>query len=181
MGCSESIDRTEKIRRRQIQLGSIIEDNKIKIAQLEKDIANYDAKIKQAEDDLKLNQYTYSPLELKTKSEMVLDIIKDRQRAQRTLDNLRTFNETHKNNLAMVDNKYEEERNTQQIKENNTLMKNLSDSNTADTLQKNIENVIKEKEKQDENKKILDAGNNYINSDLGVQSPEDYLKNLLGK
>ena len=81
----------------------------------------------------------------------------------------------------MIKAKIEEERNKQSIKESNQLMKKLGKENTAEVLQTNVNNLMAEQEKADENKRILEDGNRAINSDLGVLDEEDYLKKILGK
>ena len=37
-----------------------------------------------------------------------------------------------------------------------------------------------ENKRQEDNIKIMQNGNNALNSDLGIQNPDDYLKSLLG-
>ena len=118
---------------------------------------------------------------MKSKAKKLLDIRKDRERTQKLLDSIRVYNETLKNNLAMIKAKIEEERNKQSIEESNKLMKKLGKENTADVLQTNVNNLMVEQEKADENKRILEDGNRAINSDLGILNEEDYLKKLLGK
>ena len=155
--------------------------NNSNITQYEKEISNYDIRIKQGEDDIKLNKNIYSELEMKSKAKKLLDIRADRERTQKLLDTVRAYNETLKNNLAMIKAKIEEERNKQSIEESNKLMKKLGKENTADVLQTNVNNLMVEQEKADENKRILEDGNRAINSDLGILNEEDYLKKLLGK
>ena len=89
MGCScfdpvkeDPIVRLNKLRS---QVMSTIEINKIKISKLEQDIQNFDAQIKQGENDIKQNQYSYSDLEKKAKVKKLMEYQKDRQRAQETL------------------------------------------------------------------------------------------------
>ena len=80
----------------------------------------------------------------------------------------------------MLNSKIEEVRNAQQIKEGNDLMKELGSLDTGETLRQNIENVMMENQRQEDNIKIMQNGNNALNSDLGIQNPDDYLKSLLG-
>ena len=184
MGCSESRERRNPITKLMHQQGETITSintNNRNITQYEKEISNYDIRIKQGEDDIKLNKNIYSELEMKSKAKKLLDIRADRERTQKLLDTVRAYNETLKNNLAMIKAKIEEERNKQSIEESNKLMKKLGKENTADVLQTNVNNLMVEQEKADENKRILEDGNRAINSDLGILNEEDYLKKLLGK
>ena len=184
MGCSESRERRNPITKLMHQQGETITSiniNNSNITQYEKEISNYDIRIKQGEDDIKLNKNIYSELEMKSKAKKLLDIRADRERTQKLLDTVRAYNETLKNNLAMIKAKIEEERNKQSIEESNKLMKKLGKENTADVLQTNVNNLMVEQEKADENKRILEDGNRAINSDLGILNEEDYLKKLLGK
>ena len=118
---------------------------------------------------------------MKTKVKKLCDIRLDRERTQKLLDSVRAYNETLKNNLAMIKAKIEEERNKQSIEESNQLMKKFGKENTADILNTNVNNLMVEQEKADENKRILENGNRAINSDLGILNEDDYLKQLLGK
>ena len=183
MGCSESRKRQNPITKLMHQQGetiTAINTNNRNITQYEKEISNYDIQIKQGEDDIKLNQNIYNEFEMKSKAKKLFDIVKDRERTQKLLDSVRAYNETLKNNLAMIKAKIEEERNKQSIEESNQLMKKLGKENTAEVLQSNVNNLMVENLKADENKKILDNGNRAINSDLGILNEEDYLKKLLG-
>ena len=157
-----------------------IETNNIKISLAEKKIDNLDNQIKQGENDLKQNQYSYSDSEKKTIAKKLYELTKDRAREQKNLDSLRAYNETLKNNLSMLEGKIEELRNAQQINEGNELMKELNGIDTGEALKRNIENVMTERQKEEEHLRILQQGNNVINSDLGVTNEDDYLKQLLG-
>lgn len=155
--------------------------NEIKISQAEKNLENLDAQIKKGENDLKQNQYSYSDTEKKNKAKKLLDLQKDRVREQKSLDSLRAYTETLKNTLSTIDSKIEELRNTQALNEGNDIMKELGNIDTSDALRQNIENVMRERQKEEENLRIMQNGNNALmGEELGVQNADDYLKNLLG-
>ena len=184
MGCLSADDRGEdavsKLTSLKGRVMTTIQLNDIKIAKSEKELEKIEAAIKQGENDIKQNQYSYSDSEKQTKVNKLIDLQKDRAREQKSLDALRTYNETLKNNLTMLNSKIEEVRNAQQIKEGNDLMKELGSLDTGETLRQNIENVMMENQRQEGNIKIMQNGNNALNSDLGIQNPDDYLKSLLG-
>ena len=184
MGCLSADDRGEdavsKLTSLKGRVMTTIQVNDIKIAKSEKELEKIEAAIKQGENDIKQNQYSYSDSEKQTKVKKLVDLQKDRAREQKSLDALRTYNETLKNNLTMLNSKIEEVRNAQQIKEGNDLMKELGSLDTGETLRQNIENVMIENQRQEDNIKIMQNGNNALNSDLGIQNPDDYLKSLLG-
>ena len=136
--------------------------------------------IKQGESDLKQNQYSYSESEKLNKAKKLMEIQKDRQREQKSLDSLRTYNETLKNNLNMLNSKIEEIRNTQQIQEGNDLMNELKDLDAGEALQQNLNHIMVERQKEEENIKIMQQGNNALDEDLAIKNPDDYLKALLG-
>ena len=184
MGCLSADDRdndaVSKLTSLKGRVMTTIQVNDIKIAKSEKELEKIEAAIKQGENDIKQNQYSYSDSEKQTKVKKLIDLQKDRAREQKSLDALRTYNETLKNNLNMLNSKIEEVRNAQQIKEGNDLMKELGSLDTGETLRQNIENVMIENQRQENNIKIMQNGNNALNSDLGIQNPDDYLKSLLG-
>ena len=184
MGCLSADDRdndaVSKLTSLKGRVMTTIQVNDIKIAKSVKELEKIEAAIKQGENDIKQNQYSYSDSEKQTKVNKLIDLQKDRAREQKSLDALRTYNETLKNNLTMLNSKIEEVRNAQQIKEGNDLMKELGSLDTGETLRQNIENVMMENQRQEGNIKIMQNGNNALNSDLGIQNPDDYLKSLLG-
>ena len=184
MGCLSADDRdndaVSKLTSLKGRVMTTIQVNDIKIAKSEKELEKIEAAIKQGENDIKQNQYSYSDSEKQTKVNKLIDLQKDRAREKKSLDALRTYNETLKNNLTMLNSKIEEVRNAQQIKEGNDLMKELGSLDTGETLRQNIENVMMENQRQEDNIKIMQNGNNALNSDLGIQNPDDYLKSLLG-
>ena len=185
MGClsDDSVkekDAVSKLTTLKGRVMTTIQVNDIKIAKSEKELEKIEAEIKQRENDLKQNQYSYSDSEKQTRAKKIIDLQKDRAREQKSLEALRTYNETLKNNLTMLNSKIEEVRNAQQIKEGNDLMKELGSLDTGETLRQNIENVMLENQRQEDNIKIMQNGNNALNADLGIQNPDDYLKSLLG-
>ena len=183
MGCTKSTvkeDPIVKLNKLRSQVMSTIEINKIKISKLEQDIQNFDNQIKQGENDIKQNQYSYSDLEKKAKVKKLMEYQKDRQRAQANLDKLSAYNETLKSNLSNVESKIEEIRNNMQFREGNEIMNQLGDLDTGDILQENIQNIMRQQQQDMQNLRILENGNNAINANLGIKNEDDYLKSLLG-
>ena len=183
MGCTKSTvkeDPIVKLNKLRSQVMSTIEINKIKISKLEQDIQNFDTQIKQGENDIKQNQYSYSDLEKKAKVKKLMEYQKDRQRAQANLDKLSAYNETLKSNLSNVESKIEEIRNNMQFREGNEIMNQLGDLDTGDILQENIQNIMRQQQQDMQNLRILENGNNAINANLGIKNEDDYLKPSLG-
>ena len=183
MGCTKSTvkeDPIVKLNKLRSQVMSTIEINKIKISKLEQDIQNFDTQIKQGENDIKQNQYSYSDLEKKAKVKKLMEYQKDRQRAQANLEKLSAYNETLKSNLSNVESKIEEIRNNMQFREGNEIMNQLGDLDTGDILQENIQNIMRQQQQDMQNLRILENGNNAINANLGIKNEDDYLKSLLG-
>ena len=173
-------DRLAKLNNLKGRLTSTIEINKIKISSLEKELSDYDAQIKQGENDLKQNRYSYSESEMKNKAQKLMDLHKDRNRTEKSLESMRTYNETLKNNLNTIKNKIDEINNAGQIEEGNKLLDELKGLDTGDILRNNIQGIMEEKEKEDRNIGIMKQGNDVINADLGIKDADDYLKSLLG-
>ena len=183
MGCfgsSVKEDPEVKLNKLRSQVMSNIEINKIKIEKAEKDIRDLDAKIKEGENDIKQNQYSYSDLEKKSKVQKLMSLQKDRLRAETNLNKLTAYNEALKTNLSAVESKIEEIRNNQQFREGNEIMNQIGDLDTGDILQENIQNMMRQQQQDLQNLKILENGNNAINSGLGIKNEDEYLKSLLG-
>lgn len=183
MGCTTSFVKEDpiiKLNKLRSQILSNIEVNKIKIEKAERDIAALDSKIKEGENDIRQNQYSYSDLEKKTKAKKLMDLHKDRSRAETSLNKLTAYNDALKTNLAAVESKVEEIRNNQQFREGNEVMNQIGDLDTGDILQENIQNMMAQQQKDMQNLRILEQGNNAINSGLGIKDEDEYLKSLLG-
>ena len=58
-------------------------------------------------------------------------------------------------------------------------MDQLGTIDTAAALQQNIQNIMKQQQKDEKTLGMLEAGNKAINDDLGVSNPDDYLKQIL--
>lgn len=184
MGCTTSTVKEDrsiiKLNKLRSQILSNIEVNKIKIEKAERDIAALDSKIKEGENDIRQNQYSYSDLEKKTKAKKLMDLQKDRLRAETSMNKLTAYNDALKTNLAAVESKVEEIRNNQQFREGNEVMNQIGDLDTGDVLQENIQNMMAQQQKDMQNLRILEQGNNAINSGLGIKDEDEYLKSLLG-
>ena len=183
MGCTGSSvkeDPVVKLNKLRSQIMSTIEINKIKIEKNENEIQELDAKIKQGENDIKQNQYSYSDLEKKSKVQNLMSLQKDRLRAENNLNKLRAYTESLKTNLSAVESKIEEIRNNQQFREGNEIMNQIGDLDTGDVLQENIQNMMRQQQEDMQNLRLLENGNNAINSGLGLKNEDEYLKSLLG-
>ena len=183
MGCTGSSvkeDPVVKLNKLRSQIMSTIEINKIKIEKAEKDIQDLDAKIKQGENDIKQNQYSYSDQEKKAKVQKLMSLQKDRLRAETNLNKLNAYTEALKTNLSAVESKIEEIRNNQQFREGNEVMNQIGDLDTGDILQQNIQNMMRQQQEDIQNLRLLENGNNAINSGLGIKNEDEYLKSLLG-
>ena len=183
MGCTGSSvkeDPVVKLNKLRSQIMSTIEINKIKIEKAEKDIQDLDAKIKQGENDIKQNQYSYSDQEKKAKVQKLMSLQKDRLRAETNLNKLNAYTEALKTNLSAVESKIEEMRNNQQFKEGNEIMNQIGDLDTGDILQQNIQNMMRQQQEDMQNLRLLENGNSAINSGLGIKNEDEYLNSLLG-
>ena len=183
MGCTGSSvkeDPVVKLNKLRSQIMSTIEINKIKIEKAEKDIQDLDAKIKQGENDIKQNQYSYSDQEKKAKVQKLMSLQKDRLRAETNLNKLNAYTEALKTNLSAVESKIEEIRNNQQFREGNEIMNQIGDLDTGDILQQNIQNMMRQQQEDMQNLRLLENGNIAVNSGLGIKNEDEYLKSLLG-
>ena len=183
MGCTGSSvkeDPVVKLNKLRSQVMSNIEINKIKIEKAEKEIQDLDTKIKQGENDIRQNQYSYSDLEKKSKVQKLMSLQKDRLRAETNLNKLSAYTEALKTNLSAVESKIEEIRNNQQFREGNEIMNQIGDLDTGDILEQNIQNMMRQQQQDMQNLRILENGNNAINSGLGIKNEDEYLKSLLG-
>ena len=176
-GIPEKINQLERLRSSVL---STIEVNKVKMETLENKIQQMDSEIKEGENDLRQNQYSYSEQEKKAKAKKLFDLQKDRQRAQKSLDLISANTENLKNNLTMIESKIAELKNYAQLKEGDDVMKGLGDIDTGEMLQKNIQDIMRQQGKDDEQLRILEGGIKAVNDDLGINSADDYLKQILG-
>ena len=183
MGCFETKEdiptKINKLTMLKGKMLSTIEINKVKIEGMQKKIENLDSQIKQGENDLVQNKFSYSETELKTKAKQIYELKKDRQRLEKQVETSTAYNDNLKNNLSKIENKIEELRNAGTIMEGNVVMNGMDDLNTADILQKNIEGMMREEHNQDENLRILKNGEQAMNEGLG--NFDDYMNSLLGK
>ena len=180
LGSSVKEDPVVKLTKLRSQVNTNIEINKVKIKKAEEEIKELDEKIKEGENDIKQNQYSYSDLEKKSKVQKLMSLQKDRLRAETNLNKLTAYNEALKTNLSAVESKIEEIRNNQQFREGNEIMNQIGDLDTGDVLQENIQNMMRQQQQDMQNLRLLENGNNAINSGLGIKNEDEYLKALLG-
>ena len=158
-----------------------VQENDLKIADYEKEIQKFDKQIKQGETDIKLNQYQLKENELKAKAKKLLDIKKDRERAQRNLDSLKNINETLKNNLENFERKIDEQRNMATLDQGRLVMEQYKKLNNQAILENNITSLLNQRIVDERTNKILQRGNKaYIGNDPNLQDEDAYLKQILG-
>jgi len=155
-----------------------IETNKVKISRAEKEIQEIDDNMKQIENDLRQNQYSYSETEKLQKAQKVLELKVDRQRAQKSLDLLKANNTNLKNNLSMIESKIEEVRNNQTIQGQVDVMGTIGNTDPTAALQKNLQDIMRQQQKDEEMLRVLNSGNNAVSA--GIGTPDDVLKQILG-
>ena len=155
-----------------------IETNKVKISRAEKEIQEIDDNMKQIENDLRQNQYSYSETEKLQKAQKVLELKVDRQRAQKSLDLLKANNTNLKNNLSMIESKIEEVRNNQAIQGQVDVMGQIDNADPTAALQKNLQDIMRQQQKDEEMLRVLNSGNNAVSAGMGTA--DDVLKQILG-
>ena len=187
MGCSSSdavgvgprLSLEEEMERQKRNLDSQIGENNIKIMGYEREIEDFNNQIKERENEVKLNGYALSEAEINSKIKKLMDLQKDRARTQRSLDSLKTLNETLKNNLENVGKILEELRVMQTLKDGNQLMDKLDEGTNANILYTNAKKLLKQRAIDDQTQKNLERLNNaYTGSD--VLNIDEYKKKLLG-
>jgi len=155
-----------------------IDINKIKIDKLEEKISDYNSQIKEKDTEIMQYQYSLNEDEKLLKAKKVIILRNDRDREQRQLNNLYAFNETLKNNLDLVKNKIGELEMYINVKDANKILKQSGILDTNQTFIENAEIILEGRDKTDQIIKGLTNGNSCLNE--GIQSPDDYLKSLLG-
>ena len=187
MGCSSSeavgvgprLSLEEEMERQKRNLDLQIDENNIKIMGYEREIEDFNNQIKERENEVKLNGYALSEAEINSKIKKLMDLQKDRARTQRSLDSLKTLNETLKNNLENVKKKLEEQGVVQTLKDGNQLMNKIDDGNYANIMNTNAKNLLRQRVNDDQTQKNLERLNDaYAGSD--VPNLDDYKKKLLG-
>ena len=184
MGCSsvEAVDVSSIEKEMELQkriLNVQINENNQKIMGYERNIEDYNNRIKEGENEVKLNRYALSEAEINNKIKKLIDLQKDRARIQRSLDSLKTLNETLKNNLENVGKILEELRVMQTLKDGNQLMNKLDEGNNANILYTNAKKLLKQRVNDEQTQKNLERLNNaYVGSD--VLNIDEYEKKLLG-
>lgn len=168
----------QKLKNLRSQMMTSVEMNKVKIEQLDAQIANYDNQIKQGENDLRQNQYSYSEAEQKEKAKKLFEIKKDRLRADNQRKSLTAYNDNMKNNLDSIESKINELQNYMQINAGNDIMNEVGMIDTGEALAMNIQNMMKQQQIEKQNLGILENGNRAMN--YGMGNEDDYLKQILG-
>ena len=133
-----------------------MEENKTKIDTVENEITKKNNEIKQGENDLRQNQFSYSDSEKKAKAKELFGFQQDRQRAQKRFDLLTANNENLKNNLNIVDSKIEEIRKHIQLMETDKIMEEIEIIDNGEILSRNIDNILRQQKKDEEYLDILE-------------------------
>ena len=155
-----------------------IDINKIKIDKLEEKISDYNSQIKEKDTEIMQYQYSLNEDEKLLKAKKVIILRNDRDREKGQLNNLYAFNETLKNNLDLVKNKIGELEMYINVKDANKILKQSGILDTNQTFIENAEIILEGRDKTVQIIKGLTNANSCLNE--GIQSPDDYLKSLLG-
>ena len=183
MGCftTKILDPEEQIRqltKLKNDVTTTVETNNIRISGIQQQIQEINDEIKQLENDIVQNQYSYSEAEKLQKAQKIIELKTDLQRAQKTLNLINPNNENLKNNITMINSKIQEIETNRITKMENDIMTKIGDTDPTPALKKNIEYIMKQIEKDNKIIEMLNNGNKAINPDVGTA--EDQLKQLLG-
>lgn len=183
MGCftTKILDPEEQIRqltKLKNDVTTTVETNDIRISGIQQQIQEINEEIKQLENDIVQNQYSYSEAEKLQKAQKIIELKSDLQRAQKTLNLINPNNENLKNNITMINSKIQEIETNRITKMENDIMTKIGDTDPTPALKKNIEYIMKQIEKDNKIIEMLNNGNKAINPDVGTA--EDQLKQLLG-
>lgn len=183
MGCftTKILDPEEQIRqltKLKNDVTTTVETNDIRISGIQQQIQEINEEIKQLENDIVQNQYSYSEAEKLQKAQKIIELKSDLQRAQKTLNLINPNNENLKNNITMINSKIQEIETNRITKMENDIMTKIGDTDPTPALKKNIEYIMEQIEKDNKIIEMLNNGNKAINPDVGTA--EDQLKQLLG-
>ena len=183
MGCftTKILDPEEQIRqltKLKNDVTTTVETNDIRISGIQQQIQEINDEIKQLENDIVQNQYSYSEAEKLQKAQKIIELKSDLQRAQKTLNLINPNNENLKNNITMINSKIQEIETNRITKMENDIMTKIGDTDPTPALKKNIEYIMKQIEKDNKIIEMLNNGNKAINPDVGTA--EDILKQTLG-
>ena len=183
MGCftTKILDPEEQIRqltKLKNDVTTTVETNNIRISGIQQQIQEINDEIKQLENDIVQNQYSYSEAEKLQKAQKIIELKTDLQRAQKAFDLLNPNNENLKNNITMINSKIQEIETNRITKMENDIMTKIGDTDPTPALKKNIEYIMKQIEKDNKIIEMLNNGNKAINPDVGTA--EDILKQTLG-
>ena len=173
---NEDINKLKDLHKR---IESTITENESTIEICEKGIAQKDNEIKQGENDLRQNQYSYSDSEKKAKAKNLFELKQDRQRVQKKLNLLKANNDNLQNNLTMVESKIEEIRNFIINRKTDNIIKEIGNIDTGEILKKNFENILEQQKRDIE---IIEASkklNKILLGDMEFNSLDDYMEHIL--
>ena len=181
MGCDnepKTLDINDLIKQKS-SFSDQISENKAKIDNYEKELQNIQNQIKQGENDIKLKQYQYSKEELQSKAKKLISLKRDEIRTQKSISYLMTMNETLKNNLESLERKINEYYSLKELEKGNELMKQINKENHNEILENNVNNLLVQQARDNQNQRVLERGNNLYFGNEGFNE-QDYMKQLLG-
>ena len=171
----------EKLEKQKRELAIQVETNNIKIISLEREIEELDKKIKEGESDIKLNQFQYTESELKSKAKKLVELNRDKNRVQKSLESVLALNQAAKNNLDGVEKKILENQNIKILQNGNEVMNQYNEINKVNIISDNVGNLAKQKAEEEKIQKILNNGNDAYVGEDNLNNEEAYLNELLGK
>ena len=185
MGCSgtnqvNERDLEDKMNRQKNNLSYKITENEIKIQQYESQIQNLEYLIKQGETDIQVNQFQLKQSELKAKAKKLLEFKREKDRTQKTLDNLQAMNEALKNNKENFERKIDEQANVRELGRGNEIMNQINKQNHTQTIEENVNKLYLQKKQEENTRNILERGNRLMVDDNNLLNEDAYLKQLLG-
>ena len=141
MGCftTKILDPEEQIRqltKLKNDVTTTVETNNIRISGIRQQIQEINDEIKQLENDIVQNQYSYSEAEKLQKAQKIIELKTDLQRAQKAFDLLNPNNENLKNNITMINSKIQEIETNRITKMENDIMTKIGDTDPTPALKK---------------------------------------------
>ena len=154
-----------------------IKESETKISKAKTDMQEINEKMKQIENDLRQNQYSYSETEKLQKAQNVLELKTDYQRVNKSLELFNANHTNFKNSLQMIESKINEIKNNEILKIQVEVIDGIGDTDPTPVLRKNYEHQLEQQKKDEEMLNLLKSGNNVLNPSL--PTADDLLKQIL--
>ena len=177
--CPHNLFLVEKLNIQKRDLTMQIENNHLKLLNLEKEIEEIEDKISEGENDIRLNQSLLNENELRNKAKKLVELNRDKQRNIKSLEYILTINETLKNNLESIDKKIIEYQNMPFLNRANNIMDSNRIEDNAQILANNTNTLLKQREEEEKIQKLLEEANKAYLGNEYLKNEEEYLKNLL--